>query len=73
VPWAAWVRSYARSQSLTRLAQEIYDDRAFDRLPILAATLEDVGYGSHDLLDHCREPGPHVKGCWVVDAVLGKK
>jgi hypothetical protein len=55
------------------LAQEIYDDRAFDRLPILAATLEDVGYGSHDLLDHCREPGPHVKGCWVVDAVLGKK
>jgi hypothetical protein len=54
------------------LAQEIYDHRVFDRLPILAATLEEVGCGRRDLLAHCREPGPHVLGCWVVDLLIGK-
>src|SRR5215813_13152122 len=25
-----------------------------------------------DVLEHCRSEGPHARGCWVVDLVLGK-
>jgi hypothetical protein len=56
-----------------RLAESIYEDRAFDRLPILADALEEAGCTDTDILDHCREPGPHVRGCWVVDLLLGKE
>lgn len=55
------------------LATGIYQDRAFDRLPILADALEDAGCDSPEVLDHCRGPGPHVRGCWLVDALLGKR
>ena len=54
------------------LAQAIYEDRAFDRLPILADALEDAGCDSSDLLTHLRGDGPHVRGCWALDLVLGK-
>jgi hypothetical protein len=54
------------------LAQAIYDERAFDRLPILADALEDAGCTDAAILGHCRGPGPHVRGCWVVDLILGK-
>jgi hypothetical protein len=57
---------------VTSLARGIYDERAFDRLPILADALQDAGCDNDDILDHCRGPGPHVRGCWVVDLVLGK-
>jgi hypothetical protein len=60
------------TDSAVGLAQAIYDDRAFDRLPILADALQDAGCENADILDHCREEGPHVRGCWVVDLVLGK-
>jgi hypothetical protein len=55
------------------LAQAIYDDRAFDRLSILADALEQAGCHEADILAHCRGPGPHARGCWVVDLVLGKE
>ena len=42
-------------------------------MPILADALQDAGCDSADILDHCRGPGPHVRGCWVVDLVLGKE
>ncbi|HKB00707.1 MAG TPA: hypothetical protein VKD90_00745 [Gemmataceae bacterium] len=58
---------------VTALARAIYDDRAFDRLPILADALMDAGCGDKQVLGHCRGPGPHVRGCWVVDLVLGKE
>jgi hypothetical protein len=61
-----------RTSNVTALAQSIYDDRAFDRLPILADALEDAGCDNADILNHCRQPGEHVRGCWVVDLVLGK-
>lgn len=54
------------------LAQEIYDSRAFDRLPTLAEALEEAGCQETDILAHCRAPGPHVLGCWAVDLLLGK-
>jgi hypothetical protein len=56
-----------------RIAQSIYDDHTFDRLPILADALEEAGCTDADILAHCRQPGEHVRGCWVVDLVLGKK
>jgi hypothetical protein len=64
----SWLTSTA-----VALAQTIYTDRAFDRLPILVDTLEEAGCDDADILTHCREPGPHVRGCWVVDLVLGKE
>jgi hypothetical protein len=62
-----------QSSTVVSLAQSIYDDRAFDRMPILADALEDAGCTSADVLDHCRGAGPHVRGCWVVDLLLGKE
>jgi hypothetical protein len=62
-----------RTSNVTALAQSIYEDRAFDRLPILADALEDAGCDNADILNHCRQPGEHVRGCWVVDLVLRKE
>jgi hypothetical protein len=60
--------------NVTALAESIYADRAFERLPILADALEDAGCDNADILNHCRQPSSteHVRGCWVVDLVLGK-
>jgi hypothetical protein len=65
--WLSWGDSTIR-----KLAQAIYSDRAFDRLPILADALEEAGCTHPDILEHCRGPGPHVRGCFVVDLVLRK-
>jgi hypothetical protein len=59
--------------TVPKLAQGIYDDRAFDRLPILADALEEAGCADDALLEHLRGPGWHVRGCWAVDLVLGKE
>lgn len=58
--------------TVKELAHAIYADRAFDRLPILADALEEAGRTDEAILAHCRGPGPHVRGCWVVDLLLGK-
>ena len=63
----AWLTPTVQS-----IAASIYRDRAFDRLPILADALEEAGCTNADVLLHCRQPGEHVRGCWVVDLVLGK-
>ena len=55
-----------------RLAQAIYDERRFQDLPILADALADAGCPDTDLLEHCRGLGPHARGCWVLDLILGK-
>ncbi|HYH67899.1 MAG TPA: hypothetical protein VD866_24595 [Urbifossiella sp.] len=61
-----------RTEAVVGLATGIYADRAFDRLSVLADALEDAGCADADVLTHCRGPGPHVRGCWVVDLLLGK-
>jgi hypothetical protein len=62
-----------------RLAQAIYEDRQMPagtldpgRLGILADALLDAGCEDESLVQHCRSPGPHVRGCWAVDLLLGK-
>jgi biotin carboxyl carrier protein len=61
-----------QSADVLALARGIYEDRAFERLPLLADALMDAGCADEDILAHCRSKGPHVRGCWVVDLVLGK-
>jgi hypothetical protein len=58
--------------TVVALAQAVYDDRVFDYLPVLADALEDAGCTDEAILSHCRDQGPHVRGCWVVDLILGK-
>ena len=58
--------------AVVSLARTIYEERAFDRLPILADALEAAGCDESELFAHCRGEGPHVRGCWVIDAILGK-
>jgi hypothetical protein len=65
--WLAW-----NDGTPVRLAKAIYESRAFDRLPILADALEEARCDNADILNHCRQPGPHVRGCWVIDLLLGK-
>jgi hypothetical protein len=64
---AGWLTS-----TVTGLAESIYEERAFDRLPILADALEDAGCTAEDILNHCRQPGVHVRGCWPLDLILRK-
>jgi hypothetical protein len=64
---AAW-----QTSTVVALARGMYDSRDFSAMPILADALQDAGCDREDVLDHCRGPGPHVRGCWVVDLVLGK-
>lgn len=71
-PFRATTEKY-RVITPQRLAASIYTDRAFDRLPILADALEEAGCTDEAILSHCRGPGPHVRGCWVVDLLLGKE
>lgn len=73
--WLAW-----NGHTIPKLAQTIYDERDLPsghldagRLAILADALEEAGCSNVDILSHCRSPAPHVRGCWVVDLLLGKK
>ncbi|HYH68449.1 MAG TPA: hypothetical protein VD866_27395 [Urbifossiella sp.] len=61
-----------RTEAVVGLAREMYESRDFGPVPVLADALEDAGCADGDILSHCRGSGPHVRGCWVVDAVLGK-
>jgi hypothetical protein len=63
----AWI-----TPTVKQLAGAIYEERAFDRLPILADALEEAGCTDADILNHCRQPGEHVRGCWVIDLILSK-
>ena len=62
-----------RTGDTVGLARGIYEDRAYERLPLLGDALMDAGCDDDQVLDHCRSPGPHARGCWVVDLVLGKE
>jgi hypothetical protein len=54
------------------LARTMYESRDFTAMPLLADLLEEAGCPAA-VSEHCRGPGPHVRGCWVVDLLLGKE
>lgn len=56
---------------VTRLAQKIYDERYFEKLPTLADAMEHIGCASEEALKHARSRQVHSRGCWVIDRVLG--
>jgi hypothetical protein len=62
-----------RTDTAVSLARTMYEARDFSAMPILADALQDAGCDSEDVLTHCRGDGPHVRGCWVCDLVLGKE
>ena len=62
-----------RTSNVVSLAEAIYTDRAFDGLPVLADALEEVGCYNSEILNHCRQPAKHGRGCWALDLLLGKK
>ena len=59
--------------AVSYFAQCIYDERDFDCSPVLADALEEAGCTDADILSHCRQPGEHVRGCWLLDLLLGKE
>jgi hypothetical protein len=65
---AAW-----RIPTVVTLAHTVYDERSFDRLPDLADALEKAGCHDAEVLAYCRQPREHVRGCWVVDLILGRE
>jgi hypothetical protein len=62
-----------RTREVVALAEVIYADRAWDRLPVLADALEEARCADADMLGHCRGGRPHARGCWVVDGLLGRR
>lgn len=66
--WLAW-----HDGTIPKVARAIYEECAFDRMPILGDALEEAGCDNADILNHCRSQGPHVRGCWLLDLLLAKK
>jgi hypothetical protein len=66
----SWLR--VNGGLVNKAAQVIHAGECFAELPILADALEDAGCTDRAILDHCRSPGPHVRGCWVIGLILGK-
>jgi len=71
VPASVLIRSWLTSTVLA-LANGIYEEKAFDRMPILADALQDAGCDNEEILNHCRGESVHVRGCWVVDSLTGR-
>jgi hypothetical protein len=78
-PAAAKAASQARWAPV-KLAQAVYDERELPsghldaaRLAVLADMLEEAGCADAHLLGHLRSAGPHVRGCWAVDVLIGKE
>jgi hypothetical protein len=60
-----------RTIAAVALARMMYETRDFAAMPVMADALQDAGCEQEDVLGHCRGPGPHARGCWVVDGILG--
>ena len=61
------------TSTVLALATGIYQEKAFHRMPILADALQDAGCDNEDILYHCRQPGEHVRGCWLIDLLTGRE
>lgn len=59
-----------RSPDVVGIARAAYDTNDFTRLPVLADALRDAGCTNESVLAHCHNTRTHVRGCWVLDAIL---
>jgi hypothetical protein len=73
--WLAW-----HGGAIVKLAQAVYEQRELPsghldtaRLAVLADMLEEAGCTDAQMLGHLRSGGPHVRGCWALDLLLGKE
>jgi hypothetical protein len=66
-PSGQWLTADVRT-----LARTAYAGHAFDGLPVLADALMEAGCTDEAYLAHLRHPGPHCRGCWVVDLLMGR-
>jgi hypothetical protein len=71
-PFVVRSKEVGRSAAAVELASAMYDSRDFTRMPELGEILAKAGFSDAEMLRHCAERGPHVRGCWVVDILLGK-
>ena len=69
--WVRWEDEWV-TRTVHALATTAYAEGRFDTLPVLADALDDAGCDNAELLAHLRGPGPHARGCWALDVVLGK-
>lgn len=67
----AWLRWH--DGCVVSMARAIYEERRFEEMPILADALEEAGCDDEEILWHCREEPEHARGCWLLDAILGRK
>lgn len=67
---AAWVAQ--NEAAVSRIGRSICEEEAFDQTPVLADALEDAGCTEEAILSHLRSAGPHVRGCWAIDLLLGR-
>jgi hypothetical protein len=67
----AWLA--ADGGAVAKRARAVYDQHRFDDMPLVADVLARVGCTDADILSHCRTPGVHVRGCWVLDVLLGMR
>jgi serine/threonine protein kinase len=66
--WLTW-----NDGCVARIARTIDDEGRFEDLPILADALEDAGCTDATVLDHCRKPGEHVRGCFVLSMLAARQ
>jgi hypothetical protein len=66
--WLTW-----RDGTIVTLARSIYEERAFERMGVLADALEEANCGVQEIIVHCRADKPHFRGCWCLDLLLGKE
>jgi len=65
--WLVW-----NGGTVLKMAHTIYNEHTFDTMPSLGDALAKAGCTDTAILDHCREPGDHLRGCWVLDLLLCK-
>ena len=68
VSWLAWNDAF-----IPKLAQSVYENGGSEDMPILGDALEEAGCTDSTILEHFRGRGPHVRGCWALDLILGKQ
>lgn len=60
-----------RTSTVLAIARQMYESRDFAAMPLLADALEEAGCENQDVLTHCLGEHAHVRGCWVIDLILG--